>query len=381
MWERKKLLKNIDFYLLGTVLLLVVISLVMIYSTTSHNTALTSGNPFLMVKKQLVAIMIGIFGMSIIMCSDYRLPDLVYQILYGFNLLLLIIVLTPLGHEVKGAKSWLNLGGPFSLQPSEFAKLMVIITLAKHLADKEDLDSFWDLWSPFLHILPPLALVFLQPDLGTALVFFFFFFIMLYIAGYNGRFLFGIIMAGVLILALIFLSHHYFGTPLPFKEYQIRRMTIFLNPDSDPTGSGWNVRQAIIAVGSGRFAGKGLFQGTQGRLGFLPENHTDFIFAVLCEEWGFLGGFTVLSLYFILVWRSLVIMQHAKDKYGRLIASGITAMFVFHILENIGMNMGIMPITGIPLPFLSYGGSSVITNLFAVGFLESIWIRRQKLLF
>ncbi len=381
MWERKNLLKNIDFYLLGTVLLLVVIGLVMIYSTTCHNTGLTGGNPFLMVRKQLCAIIIGLFGMTIIMCSDYRLPDLMYQILYGFNLFLLIIVLTPLGLEVKGAKSWLNLGGPFSLQPSEFAKLMVIITLAKFLADKEDLDSFWDLWSPFLHILPPLVLIFMQPDLGTALVFFFFFFIMLYIAGYNGRFLFGILLAGILILTLVFLSHHYFGTPLPFKEYQIRRMTIFLNPDSDPTGSGWNVRQAIIAVGSGRFTGKGLFQGTQGRLGFLPENHTDFIFSVLCEEWGFLGGFTILSLYFILVWRSLVVMQYAKDKYGRLIASGIMAMFVFHILENVGMNMGIMPITGIPLPFLSYGGSSVITNLFAVGFLESIWIRRQKLLF
>jgi len=158
-------------------------------------------------------------------------------------------------------------------------------------------------------------------------------------------------------------------------------MTIFLNPDKDPTGSGWNVKQAIIAVGSGRFFGKGLFQGTQGRLGFLPENHTDFIFAVLCEEWGFVGGFLLLCLFFILLWRCLVIIQQSKDRYGTLVATGIMAMFTFHILENIGMNIGIMPITGIPLPFVSYGGSSIITNLLAIGFLENIWIRRQKILF
>lgn len=380
VWERK-LFKNIDYYLLGSVILLVLTGLVMIYSATRNNTVLTGGDSLLLVKKQLAAIAIGLIGMFLIMFSDYRLPDLMYQIIYGINLLLLLMVLSPLGMEIKGAKSWLNLGGPFSLQPSEFAKLMVILTLAKHLVGKENLDSFRDLCSPFLHIIPPLVLILLQPDLGTVLVFFFFFFIMLYIAGYNGRFLLGIILAGILVLALIFLCHYYFDTPLPFKEYQIQRMTIFLNPDSDPTGSGWNVRQAIIAVGSGRFFGKGLFQGTQGRLGFLPENHNDFIFAILCEEWGFVGGFLLLSLYFILIWRCLVIIQHSKDKYGTLVATGIMAMFFFHILENIGMNIGVMPITGIPLPFVSYGGSSIITNLLAVGFLENIWIRRQKLLF
>ena len=380
MWERKYF-KNIDYYLLGSVLLLVLIGLVMIYSATRNNQALTGGEPFMLVKKQLVAVIIGLLGMILIMFSDYRLPDLMYQIIYGFNLFLLLIVLSPLGLEIKGAKSWLNVGGPFSLQPSEFAKLMMILTLAKHLAGKEEIDSFWDLWSPFFHIVLPLILILMQPDLGTTLVFFFFFFIMLYIAGYNGRFLLGLILTGIIILTLIFLSHHYFGTPLPFKEYQIRRMTIFLNPESDPTGSGWNVRQAIITVGSGRFSGKGLFQGTQGRLGFLPENHTDFIFAILCEEWGFLGGFVLLSLYFTMIWRCLVITQHSKDKYGTLVAAGIMAMFIFHILENIGMNLGIMPITGIPLPFVSYGGSSIITNLLAVGFLENIWIRRQKLIF
>ena len=380
VWD-KKLLKNIDYYLLISVLLLVVIGMVMIYSTTRNNYTLTGGDPFALVKKQALAVVIGIVGMILIMLSDYRFPDFIFQMLYGLNLLMLVLVLTPLGMEVKGAKSWLNLGGAFSLQPSELAKLLVILTLAKHLADKEEINSFWDLWSPFIHIAFPLVLILLQPDLGTTLVFLFFFFVMLFIAGYNRRFLLGIILAGLLALVLLFACHHFFGTPLPFKEYQIQRMTIFLNPDRDPTGSGWNVRQAIIAVGSGRFTGKGLFQGSQGRLGFLPESHNDFIFAILCEELGFLGGFLVLALFFVIIWRCLVIMEQAKDKEGVLITAGITAMFLFHIMENIGMNIGIMPITGIPLPFVSYGGSAMITNLLAIGFIENIWLRRQKLLF
>ncbi len=379
MWD-KKTFKNIDYYLLISVFLLVIIGLVMVYSATRNNYDLTGGDPYAVVKKQLVAVAIGVVGMIMIMFSDYRLPDLMYQILYGLNVVLLLLVLSPLGKEVKGAKSWLNLGG-FSLQPSEFAKLLMILTLAKHLAEKEEAETFWELWSPFVHIAVPLVLILLQPDLGTTLVFIFFFFAMLYIAGYSRRFLLGIILSGVLALVLLFVGHYFFGTPLPFKEYQIQRMMIFLNPDRDPTGSGWNVRQAIIAVGSGRFFGKGLFQGTQGRLGFLPESHNDFIFAILCEELGFIGAFLTLILFFTLIWRCLVIIQQAKDKNGVLVATGIMAMFLFHILENIGMNIGLMPITGIPLPFISSGGSSMITNLLAVGFLENIWIRRQKLLF
>jgi len=379
LWD-KKTFKNIDYYLLISVFLLVIIGLVMVYSATRNNYDLTGGDPYAVVKKQLVAVAIGVVGMIMIMFSDYRLPDLMYQILYGLNVVLLLLVLSPLGKEVKGAKSWLNLGG-FSLQPSEFAKLLMILTLAKHLAEKEEAETFWELWSPFVHIAVPLVLILLQPDLGTTLVFIFFFFAMLYIAGYSRRFLLGIILSGVLALVLLFVGHYFFGTPLPFKEYQIQRMMIFLNPDRDPTGSGWNVRQAIIAVGSGRFFGKGLFQGTQGRLGFLPESHNDFIFAILCEELGFIGAFLTLILFFTLIWRCLVIIQQAKDKNGVLVATGIMAMFLFHILENIGMNIGLMPITGIPLPFISSGGSSMITNLLAVGFLENIWIRRQKLLF
>jgi len=375
----RRLIKNLDYPLLGVVLVLIAIGLVTVFSATRANTAINGGNPYLFVEKQFISVAIGLLGMGIFIGMDYRLSDLAYRILYGLNLTLLLAVIL-FGTEVNGAKSWLNLGF-YSIQPSEFAKLAIILTLAKHLSEKERLNSLWDLGTPFLHILPSLILILLQPDFGTVLVFVFFFFVMLYMAGTNGRLLLGIMLFGVLLITLVFVSHHFFDTPLPFKDYQIKRLTSFLNPDADPRGAGWNVNQAKIAVGSGRFFGKGLFQNTQGRLGFLPENHTDFIFAVYCEEWGFFGGFILLGLFFFLIWRSLRIAIQAKEKCGSLIAFGIMAMFAFHVLENVGMNMSIMPITGIPLPFISSGGSSMMANLFAVGYLENIWARRQKILF
>jgi rod shape determining protein RodA len=190
-----------------------------------------------------------------------------------------------------------------------------------------------------------------------------------------------LVLIGVVGISVMFLANHFFGLPLPIKHYQVARLTSFVNPEIDPRGSGWNVRQAVIAVGSGQFFGKGLFRGTQGRLGYLPENHTDFIFAVLCEELGFVGSFGVLFLFFTLVWRGVRIAYQARDKAGTLTAIGIIAMFLFHIMENVGMNMGIMPITGIPLPFISSGGSSMIANLVSIGILINIWARRQKIMF
>ena len=213
------------------------------------------------------------------------------------------------------------------------------------------------------------------------MVFIFFAFIMMYTAGAPGWKLSLIVLIAVVGITGMFLANHFFKIPLPIKHYQLARLTSFINPESDPRGSGWNVRQAVIAVGSGQFFGKGLFRGTEGRLGYLPENHTDFIFAVLCEELGFVGGFGVLFLFFILIWRGIRISYQARDKTGNLIAIGIVAMLMFHVLENIGMNMAIMPITGIPLPFITAGGSSMIANLIATGILINIWARRQKIMF
>ncbi|HHZ20826.1 MAG TPA: rod shape-determining protein RodA [Firmicutes bacterium] len=379
MWDRR-FLRNIDYYMLFSVLGLVMIGLIMVYSATRANTALNGGDSFLFLKKQLLSVVIGLIGMAVIFFLDYRLPDAAYHVLYGFNFFMLLLVLF-VGSEANGAKSWINLGF-MSFQPAEFAKLLVILTLSKYLAEKESFSSILDLIPPFIHILPSLVLILLQPDFGTALVFIFFFFAMVYMAGAKGRHLLLVIFTGITVIALIFVCNHYFGFPsVPLKDYQIKRLTSFINPDADPRGAGYNVRQAIIAVGSGRFFGKGLFQNTQGRLGFLPEFHTDFIFAVFCEEWGFLGAFVLLMLYLLFIWRSLKVVQQAKERHGSLIATGIMTMFLFHIFENIGMNIGIMPITGIPLPFISSGGSSMMTSLFAVGYLENIWARRQKILF
>jgi len=289
---------------------------------------------------------------------------------------MLLLVLTPLGSERNGAQSWL-----FGFQPSEISKVLLIVTFGKYLAEKESLQSFYNFIVPFLYVGGPLLLILLQPDLGTALVFIFIMFIMMYVAGAPGWKLSLIIFTGIFIIALVFLSHYFFDTPLPIKEYQVARLTSFINPERDPRGSGWNVRQAVIAVGSGQFFGKGLFRGTQGRLGYLPENHTDFIFAVLCEELGFVGGFGVLFLFFILIWRGVRIAYQARDKTGTIVATGVVSMFLFHVMENVGMNMGIMPITGIPLPFISSGGSSMLSSLAAAGILVNIWARRQKIMF
>jgi rod shape determining protein RodA len=372
----RRILKYLDFTIIGVVATLICIGLLMVYSTTRDNATLTQGHQFRLVERQLMAVIIGSVIGFLLLFADYRISDRMSQLLYGLNLLILFLVLTPLGTTRNGAQSWL-----FGFQPAEFAKIILIITLGKYLSEKESLNSFYNFIGPFFFLLPPLILILLQPDLGTALVFIFFFLTMLYVAGAPGWKISAIILAGVFVIVIIFLAHHFFGTPLFIKEYQVARLTSFINPERDPKGSGWNVRQAVIAVGSGQFFGKGLFRGSQGRLGYLPENYTDFIFAVLAEETGFVGTFIVLFLYFTLVWRGFRIGFQAKDKTGSIIATGIVSMFLFHILENVGMNIGIMPITGIPLPFLSFGGSAMIANIVAISILSNIWARHQKIMF
>lgn len=371
----RRLLKNIDYALLTAVGLLVAVGLLMVYSATFDRVSMTGSDPFFFVKKQLIAVAIGTVGLVLMLFFDYRLPDGVGKILYVINIVLLILVLL-VGSERNGSKSWL-----WGIQPAEFSKIIMVVLFGKYLSERESLKSFYDFIGPFLFMVPSLLLIMLQPDLGTSLVFIFFTFIMMYIAGAPGKKLLTLILIAVLGVTGLFVSHKYFDTPLPVKQYQINRLTSFINPEKDAQGSGWNVIQAIIAVGSGRFSGKGWLQGTQGRLGYLPENHTDFIFAILCEELGFVGGFVVLLLFFILIWRGLRIAYQARDKAGNIIASGILSVFFFHVVENVGMNIGLMPITGIPLPFISSGGSSMISSLISVGVLLNIWMRHSKIMF
>lgn len=377
MWDRR-LLRNLDYQLLLVVLFLVTMGLLTVYSATRSNIALDYGDPYFFVKKQLASVFLGLLGMVFVVFFDYRLSDLAAHLIYLVNLALLALVLF-FGSQVSGAKAWLSFGF-FSLQPAELSKLFLILTLARLLSEK-DINTFKGLGLAFLHLLPPLALILLQPDFGTAMVFVFFFFVMLYMAGLKIRYFIWILAVILILVAAMVVAHYVFGAPLPIKDYQINRLLVFIDPDRDPAGGGWSVRQAVIAVGSGRFFGKGLFQNTQGQLGFLPEKHTDFIFGVFCEEWGFFGAFILLGFYFFLIWRSLRIAQLAKEKYGTLVAVGIMAVFLVHVLENIGMNMRIMPVTGIPLPFISYGGSAMTVNIIFIGLLESIWVRKQKILF
>lgn len=371
----QRILKNFDFRLFAVVITLVIAGLFMVYSTTYDRVSLVHNDGFFFVKKQLIAVVVGLVGFALMFAFDYRIPDEMAKILYSVNIFMLAMVLF-FGHEVNGAKSWI-----FGMQPAEFSKIILVVLFGQYLSQRESLDSYFDLIGPCLFMGLPILLIMLQPDLGTVLVFIFFTLVMLYMAGMPGRKLVLLLLIVAVLISGVFLSHHFFGTPLPIKEYQINRLTSFLNPERDPQGSGWNVIQAIIAVGSGQFFGKGYLQGTQGRLGYLPENHTDFIYAILCEELGFIGGFFVLLLYLLLIWRGLKIAMQARDKEGSLMAVGIVSMIFFHVFENVGMNIGIMPITGIPLPFISAGGSSMIANLIGVGILLNIWARRSSSLF
>ncbi|MGE5528622.1 MAG: rod shape-determining protein RodA [Patescibacteria group bacterium] len=380
MRVERRLIRNLDFTVLITVFILVLYGLAMVYSATHANPNLPNGDQFYALKKQLMGVLLGLAGLAVIVLIDYHASERLHLFIYIGTLLLLGSVLL-LGKEVNGARSWLSFG-PFNLQPSEFAKVAVIVTLAGHLSRKESLSGIWDLFSPLLHVAVPMLLILVQPDLGTVLVFIFITFSMLYMAGARGWHLALVFGLPLLLLAFAIAANLRFGfPPLPLKQYQIDRLTSCFNPSKDPRGTGYNLNQAMIAIGSGRFVGKGYLHSTQGRLGYVPEHQTDFIFAIVGEEMGFIGGFVLLALFFTLIWRGLRITFQAKDKYGCLIATGVLAMFLFHVLENIGMNLGIMPITGIPLPFISLGSSSMTASLWAVGLLENVWVRRQKIMF
>ncbi len=363
----QRLLRNLDPLLLVATALLVVFGLVMVYSTTR-----TGPHPLALFRSQLLHLVVGVLAGVAILAVDYRSLASGTRVLYVFNLLLLASVLV-LGRTSLGAQRWISLGPLGQFQPSEFAKLAIVITLAKHLADRPGpYGSVWEL-APFLgHIALPMLLIFRQPDLGTALVYGAILVGMLYAGGARHRDLAALAACGVLVSP--FLWH-------VLKEYQRRRLLVFLDPSLDPLGSGYGIIQSKIAVGSGMLWGKGLFAGTQNVLQFVPEHHTDFIFSVIGEELGFIGAIVLLALFVFWLARGLRIATLARDRFGALAAIGIVSMVAFHVFVNVGMTVGIMPITGIPLPFISYGGSALMTMLWATALLLNIGMRHQKILF
>lgn len=375
---KKRFWKNLNIYIPILVLLLSIIGLIVISSAVEINKNPENWN---FIQKQLIALIMGLIAIIIIQFYDYSLlkeySDLIYIFTVGILVLLLII-----GSEKSGGRSWISIGS-INFQPSEVAKLIVIIMLANVMSEmKDELKSFIGILKSGFYAFIPFVLIILQNDLGTALVILFIYIVMLYVAGGNKKIMLLIFGGSFLIIVLLLTSHFLFETPLPFiKEYQLNRLIVFINPDIDPQGAGYNILQSKIALGSGKFFGKGLFAGTQNQLNFLPEKHTDFIFSVIGEEFGFLGISVVLSLYLLLFWNMLKIAINARDDFGKLVITGILALLFFHVFQNAGMTMGVMPITGIPLPFISYGGSAMLSNMIAIGIVININIRKKKIMF
>ncbi|KNZ69560.1 rod shape-determining protein RodA [Thermincola ferriacetica] len=379
MFVEKKLLRNFDYTLLITVLIIIVFGLVILSSAT-HITAGKGDDPFGYVKKQLLWVIIGFISIAIVLRINYNSLSNYARYLYILNILLLLLV-PVMGKESHGAKLWIPIG-PFLLQPGEFAKLFIIITFANYLDKKQGkLERFVDLIPCFIHVGIPMLLIMAQPDLGTALVFIGILFGMLFIGGARPLHLLIVILIGALLVGIVLFGQLQLGWDKPLKPYQLKRLTIFVDPYQDPREAGYHVIQSQVALGSGGLFGKGLYHGTQNQLNFLPEQQTDFIFSVVGEELGFAGAASLLLLFFILVYRGVLIGYNAKDMFGTLIATGIVSMITFHLLVNVGMAAGIMPITGIPLPLFSYGGSAMLTNLTAIGLLLNVNLRREKIMF
>ena len=365
--DTKGVLKKIDFTLLITSAAILIYSLIVISSATHVNNP--TEERFWFVQRQGLFALIDVIFAIIFMNFDYRGLQSHGKKLYVFNLIMLVAVML-FGHAALGAQRWIQIG-PISLQPSEFSKLIMIICMASVLEERVgNLNTLRDLLPIAAYVGIPFILVLKQPDLGTSLVFMAIFFGMIIVCGIPWRILFGLIIAGIACMPLIWQF---------LKDYQKMRIMVFLDPNVDPLGSGYHIIQSKIAIGSGGIFGKGLFAGTQSQLNFLPENHTDFIFAVIGEEFGFVGAIILLLLYLILLLRGIQIAREAYDVFGRLLAVGITSMLAFHVLVNVGMTTGIMPVTGIPLPLVSYGISALTTDILAIAILMNIHMRKQKL--
>lgn len=364
-----RLRRNADGPLLFLTYLLAFLGVLVIFSATR-------GDPTAFYRKQMLWLVIGTLGMIAATAIDYHHYIRFVRHFYMLNIVLLTAVLTRfLGHSAKGAGRWIKIGG-FPFQPSELAKLCVILTLAVYLSQvREDIQKPKTLLISFLTVALPMALIFKQPDLGTALVTLAIWFGMVFMAGAKIKHL----VTGVVVASLLFFGMWHSGK---LKDYQKARIIAFINPDADPKETGYHVVQARIAIGSGGMWGKGLTKSTQVRGGYIPEKQTDFIFTDIGEELGFVGSVAVVALYGLLLLRGTFIIAAAnEDLLGKLIATGVVTMFAFHIIVNIGMNIGIMPVTGVPLLLISYGGSNIIMALICIGLLQSVSRYRHQLLF
>jgi rod shape determining protein RodA len=381
-----RLVRRLDWALLAAVLALSVYGLVMVYSATRAAEAPGLPPPSQFAQKQVIWLVLGLAAFALVLVWDYRAIARWHIPIYALAMVLLVAVLM-IGQSPTGAASWIAVGA-FRLQPSELAKIAVILSLAAFVSRRADaVGSLRLVLKSLLLAGAPVVLVVLQPDFGTALVTVAIWFGVLYLAGARGRQLAGVLACGLLLFALMWnLDRLPLARirPAPLgrvlvharlKDYQKRRLTIFLRPQADPLGAGYHVLQSRLAIGSGEVFGRGLFRGTQSRLRFIPERHTDFIFAVVGEELGLVGASAMLLLYLFLFWRGLRVALRARDTLGSLVAAGAVSMLMFHTIVSIGMSVNIMPITGIPLPFVSYGGSNMLASFIALGLLQNVHTR------
>lgn len=367
MWQR--IIREWDWILVLSTISLIVIGCIVIGSATHINREGLKITD--LVAKQLLFFGFNILAIVGMQWLDYERLRSYAKWIYGATIIMLLAVML-VGTSALGAQRWIQIG-PITIQPSEFTKLMMIISLANLLESRVGkLNTFKELVPVFLFLGIPALLVFKQPDLGTSLVYVAILAGMLFVSGIRMRLV--QIMVGTLI-ALMPLGW------FALQEYQKERIQVFLNPNIDPFGAGYHIIQSKIAIGSGLIFGKGLFEGTQSQLNFLPENHTDFIFSVVGEELGLIGCCVVLGLLLVVVYRSFLIAKRAVDPFGMLMATGIGSMLLFEVLVNVGMTTGIMPVTGIPLPFISYGVSALTTNLLSIGLLLNIVMRQKKRMF
>jgi len=356
-----KSISKLDWLLILPMLLLLTAGLLAIYSLSIGD------NSFSIFDKQLIFAGVAIVAFFVFSFLDYRIWRNYAGIFYVVSISLLLLVFV-IGKASNGAVSWFKLGF-LNFQPVEFVKIALILLLAKYFSQVQAKNLSWkNLFSSFGYVLPPIVLVMLQPDMGSAMVLMAIWLSMVFLAGLDIKQLIALLLSGILLGAM--------GWFLVLHDYQKQRVISFLNPSEDSLGSGYNVNQAMIAIGSGGLTGKGIGHGSQSQLNFIPERHTDFIFATIAEESGLVGAGLLMLFFGIMFWRLKIIIKFSKDRFGQLIVGGVAGILFFQILINIGMNLGIMPVAGLSLPFLSYGGSFLLTIMILVGIVENVWVKR-----
>ena len=370
---RESPLRRMDWVLLGAVLALAFLGSLLVWSATRSHQQQIGADPAYYFKRHLVNLVIGLALGAVTMLVDYRALRAYAPFVYVGSVFGLLAVLA-VGRTINGSHSWIVLPAGFQIQPSEFAKVAIVVGGAMLLGEKrdgEDEPRLSDIFQMLLLVALPVGLIMLQPDLGTVMVVVFILFGMLAVSNASARWLVGLLAAGVIGGALVIQV----GL---LKDYQINRFKAFANPTADTRSVSYNQNQAKITIGAGGVLGKGLFHGTQTEGQFVPEQQTDFVFTVAGEELELVGAGGIILLFGVVLFRGLRIASRAEDSFGRLVATGVVCWFAFQGFENIGMTLGIMPVTGLPLPFVSYGGSAMFANLIAIGLLQNVHMHREK---